>query len=99
MASRGPIVRLLFSGHALRQMFSRGIVAEDVRAVVDSGEVVASYPDDKPYPSELLLAAPGGHPLHVVLAYNEAEGSGYVVTAYQPDPALWSDDFRTRREP
>jgi len=36
--------------------------------------------------------------LHVVLAYNQATRTGYVVTAYVPDPKLWSKDFKTRRK-
>lgn len=90
---------LVFSGHAVRQMFARAITSEDVKAVLAEGEVIASYPDDRPYPSELLLGSPAGRPLHVVLAYNEATRTGYVVTAYAPDPRLWTEDFKTRRKP
>jgi hypothetical protein len=35
-------------------------------------------------------------PLHVVAAYNDADGETIVITVYEPDPALWSDDFRRR---
>jgi hypothetical protein len=38
-------------------------------------------------------------PIHVVLAVNEEENMGIVVTAYQPDPSLWGDNFRRRRKP
>ena len=89
----------MFSGHALRQMFARSITADHIRSVIDEWEVIASYPDDRPYPSELLLGFPAGRPLQVVLAYNEATRTGYVVTAYVPDPRLWSEDYKTRREP
>jgi len=94
-----PIESLVFSGHALRQMFARSITTQDIRTVIDDGEVIASYPDDRPYPSEMLLGFSGGRALHVVLAYNEAIRSGYVVTAYVPDTKLWSEDYKTRREP
>ena len=98
--SGGPrIESLVFSGHALRQMSARSITAQDIRAVVDEGEVIASYPGDRPYPSELLLGFSAGLPLHVVLAYNEATRTGYVVTTYVPTPKLWSEGYRTRRKP
>lgn len=90
---------LVFTGHGLRQMFGRGISTGDVRAVVDSGEVVVAYADDQPYPSRLLLGWVGDQPLHVVLAYDQATLTGYVVTAYRPAPALWAEDFKTRRAP
>ena len=93
------IESLVFSGHAVRQMFARDFTTDDVKAVVDEGEVIASYPDDRPYPSELLLGYAGGRALHVILAYNETVRAAYVVTAYAPDPKLWSEDFKTRRKP
>jgi hypothetical protein len=43
--------QVVFSGHAIQRMFQRGIRREDVLAVLSSGEVVAEYPDDTPYPS------------------------------------------------
>ena len=97
MSDRRRIESLMFSGHALRQMFARSITTGHIRSVIDEWEVIASYPDDRPYPSELLLAFPAGRPLHVVLAYNEVTRTGYVVTAYVPDPALWSEGYKTRR--
>jgi hypothetical protein len=80
-------------------MFARGIGTADITAVLDEGEAIASYPDDRPYPSELVLGFSEGRAVHVVLAYNEATSTGYVVTAYVPDPKLWSEDYKTRRQP
>ena len=97
MSSGGRIESILFSGNALRQMFARSIAVDDVRAVIDEGETIASYPADRPHPSELRLGFPGGRALHVVLAYDEASSIGYVVTTYIPDPELWSEDFKTRK--
>ncbi len=88
---------LVFSGHALRQMFTRQISGQDVRHVVATGTAVTEYPHDQPYPSRLLLGFVDGRPIHVVLAYDETSETGYVVTAYQPDPDLWNDDFTTRK--
>jgi len=88
---------IVFSGHALRQMFARNIAVDAVKAVIDKGDVIASYPDDRPYPSELRVGFPSGSALHVVLAYDETSSIGYVVTTYVPDPRLWSEDFKTRK--
>ena len=40
----------------------------------------------------------GSSPLHVVVADNIAEDEVIVITTYQPEPALWSDGFRRRRD-
>lgn len=91
--------RLHFSGHAVRRMFERQIREEDVRLVVESGEVIADYPDDTPYPSRLLLGSAQGLPLHVVVAVDPTRLACYVVTVYAPDPSRWDAGFKRRRQP
>ena len=39
----------------MRRMFERGISEAEVHRVLESGEEIAAYPDDKPYASRLLL--------------------------------------------
>jgi len=90
--------RIHFSGHALRQMFSRGIATSEVHALIQTGTAIADYPDDTPYPSFLLLELVAGRPLHAVVAKNPEEGSCIVVTVYEPNSELWSDDFTKRKK-
>jgi hypothetical protein len=61
--------------------------------------VIASYSDDAPYPSALVLGFDHGRPVHVVVARDGGTELCHIVTVYRPDPELWSDDFKTRREP
>ena len=90
---------LIFSGHAIQRMFERRIGKSDVRAVIETGQIIAEYPDDKPFPSYLMLAATSGRPIHVVVAVDSDNRRCHVVTIYVPDAAHWSDDFKTRRRP
>jgi hypothetical protein len=46
---------IIFSGHAVQRMFERAITATDVRAVIESGEIIADYPSDLPFPSSFLV--------------------------------------------
>jgi len=69
---------------------------EDVRGVLVNGETIEDYPDDIPYPSCLILGWRGRRPLHVVAAYNVDDEEIIVITVYDPDPALWSEDYRRR---
>lgn len=80
-------------------MFERRIGRGEVVAVLASGEVIAEYPDDLPYPSVLLLASVGSRALHIVVGEDITTGTCYIVTVYLPDPKLWNPDFRTRRTP
>ena len=47
--------RIVFRVHALQRMFERRITAEDVRSILETGEMVEHYSDDTPYPSRLVL--------------------------------------------
>lgn len=87
-----------FSRHAIERMFHRGIAPEVVERIVERGEVIASYPEDKPFPSVLILGFEEGQPVHVVVARDADTRRCYIVTVYRPDPELWSDDFKQRRE-
>lgn len=80
-------------------MFERRIGKDEVVATLASGEVIAKYPDDLPFPSVLLLAKVGERSLHIVVGEDIATGTCYIVTVYLPDPELWNPDFRTRRVP
>ncbi len=90
-------VRLVFRVHAIRRMVQRGISAEDIRCVLDSGELIEKYPEDGPYPSRLMLGWIGSRPLHVAAADNRDDLETVVITVYEPDPAQWEPDFRKRR--
>jgi len=92
-------VRLLFSAHAVRRMFERQIGMAEATAVIDGGHVVESRPDDAPYPSQLLLGFPSGRALHVMISLDRAAETTHVVTLYEPDLAIWSDDYKRRRRP
>jgi len=78
-------------------MFSRGIDPEAVKQIVLRGEEIASYADDLPFPSCLVLGLIGSEPVHVVVARDPVSYLCIVVTVYRPDPKQWSEDFRTRR--
>jgi hypothetical protein len=98
--SLGETCRSLhFSRHALERLFQRGIPPEAVRALVERGEVIASYPDDKPYPSNLILGWFANKPVHAVIAQNAGTGECQVITVYQPDALLWDEMFKSRKKP
>ena len=87
---------ILFSSHAITRMFERSLNKDDVVSAIRSGETLFDYPDDKPYPSRLLLGMVDQLPVHVVVARDEKDYSCYVITAYVPSLELWQADFKTR---
>jgi hypothetical protein len=88
---------LLFTDHAVDAMAERGIVVQDVIITVASGKVIESYPNDKPYPSQLSFAMlASGSALHVLWARHPETGKIIVITTYVPDDR-WNADFHTRK--
>ncbi|MBI1787155.1 MAG: DUF4258 domain-containing protein [Acidobacteria bacterium] len=71
----------------------------NVLEVLRSGEVIAEYPEDKPFPSCLLLGFTGGRGLHVVAPMDRGTEACHIITACPPDPARWREDFKTRQTP
>ncbi|MBM3811693.1 MAG: DUF4258 domain-containing protein [Acidimicrobiia bacterium] len=87
-----------FSGHAVRRMFQQRIAVGEVVEVIQQGEVIQEYPEDRPFPSQLMLRFVKGRPLHVVSALDPSSRICYVITAYWPDQDLWNDDYRNRKK-
>jgi hypothetical protein len=88
---------VLFSDHAITQMFKRNISVDDVKRVIEGGETIAEYLYDKPYPSCLMLASVNDRPIHIVLGKDEEKERCIVVTAYEPDPSIWEPGFKSKR--
>ena len=89
-------LELIFSAHAVQRIFERGIKTSHIKALIKFGEIITAYPDDFPFPSYLILGWVDNQPMHAVIAVDEKIKRCYIVTAYFPDPSLWSSDFRTR---
>lgn len=88
---------LEFSRHSRARLRQRLITEAEVRSVADTGEVIETYPDDMPHPSELIFGLAGSRPLHIVLGYNALENKYIVITAYEPDSERWMLNLRERR--
>jgi hypothetical protein len=87
---------IYFSGHATVQMFKRKINVDNVELVIKSGEVIKSYPDDKPYPSFLILGFFESRPIHVVASVDQ-DGNCYIITTYEPDLIIWNETFTIKK--
>ena len=85
---------LIFSDHAINQMFKRDISVDNIRMIVNFGEVIQDYPNDKPFPSCLLLGYISHRPIHLVIGVNK--NTCVIITAYEPDPQLWDENFKIK---
>jgi hypothetical protein len=74
----------------------RRIKTGDIEQAVKSGNIIENYPNDPRGPSCLVLGRIGDRALHIFFARLEAEEI-LVVTAYEPDPEEWENDWQTSK--
>lgn len=80
--------RLVFRVSAVRRMFAKRIMDADVRYTLATGEIIAQFPPEEPYPARVMEAFPRSRPTRVILA-EDAEGRETVIlTAYVPAESL-----------
>lgn len=91
-------MKIIFRIHAIERMFERGIGIKEIRAALEAGENIETYPSEAEYPARLVLAKKGRRALHVVAADNIPSDEVIVITGYRPDPTRWTEDFKRRRD-
>ena len=83
--------------HMLIRFQQRHISYREIKESIMNGEIIKEYPDDKPFPSCLVLGfTKKKRGLHIVIGI--AEDKLWLITAYEPDKTQWNDDFRTKKE-
>ena len=89
-------LKFIYRVHTIKRMFERDISENEIEQTVLDGEIIESYPDDKPYPSYLSLKFFDNKPLHVVYAINQQDNEIILITAYYPDSKKWDKNFKKR---
>lgn len=83
--------------HATRRMFQRNIKNEEIEFILENGQVIERYDNDYPLPSVLLNSqTKNGRFLHVVVGINFDENKLIIITTYEPNPILWTENFSRR---
>jgi len=84
--------------HAVISRLSRGITTNQLKRALINGEIIEKYPDDKPYPSCLILGwLESGDPLHIVCSRGNTEPELRIVTVYEPDDEKWESGYKIRK--
>ncbi len=82
--------RIRITDHADEEASDDRLRLEDIYFSVMHGEVIEDYPDDKPFPSCLIMGRDfSGEPIHSVWAYNQENRWTVLITVYRPDPERW----------
>ena len=103
---RSTTIRLLIidakirvSQHAFLRILSNAVASDDPMASIGSAEVLQDLTELSHRPAVLVLQYDtNGGPFHAVWGIEkDTDVPAVLITTYRPDPALWSDDFRTRK--
>lgn len=92
--------KVLYTSQAREEMQleEQGTITEEEVYQAIINEIIEKYEDDQPYPSILLYGKTiKERPIHIVLAYCKEDHITIVITVYQPDPKLWIN-YRRRRK-
>lgn len=84
--------------HALIRCVERKIKMVEVEEALLNSKIIASYPEDIPLKSYLLLGTTQNkRPLHIVVAIDETEQHILIITVYEPDRTQWNDSLTKRK--
>ena len=89
--------KVFWTYHVNMRMEERPVTREMILSSVDEMEIIEAYPDDKYFPSYLLLSRYGKMWYHVQIGVDVAGDNVRIVTAYWPNPNKWEPDFKVRR--
>lgn len=88
---------MVWKEHALQRLKQRKILQSEVIEALASGEIIESYPTDRPFTSCLVLGITlNKRYLHIVCSIDS--DLLYIITAYEPNTIKWENDLKTRKE-
>jgi hypothetical protein len=91
--------RYRITDHAVEEAYSDDLNFNHILESIYNGEVIEDYPDDRPFPSCLVLGYyENNKPVHCVIGFNNENMWAVIITVYRPDPERWIDNKVRRRQ-
>lgn len=92
--------KLRISEHGYDEIADESILVRDLVAHVEDAVMVEDYPEYGKGPCVLVPQRDSqGNPIHVVWGIPKgAAAPAVLVTAYRPDPEMWTEDLLRRKK-
>lgn len=90
--------RIFWTYHVNMRMKGRFIPRQIVLDSIQNYELIEEYPDDKYFPSYLVLSKYQDKIFHVLFAVDVEEKNVRIITAYYPSLEEWNEGYKTRRK-
>jgi hypothetical protein len=88
-----------FKKHALVRIVERKISIQEVEEALLNCNVIESYSGDKPLPSYLVIGyTKNKRPLHIIVALDKIERYIWIITVYEPNQTIWSEQMTKRKK-
>jgi hypothetical protein len=84
-----------YTTHGAHQRIARGLRRREIEEAAAGGEITEDYPDHHYGPAALVFGRTAeGKVLHLLCSLRSIVD---LITVYEPDPAEWEADLKTRR--
>jgi hypothetical protein len=90
--------RIFWTYHVNMRMKGRFIHRQIILDSIQHYEIIEEYPDDKYFPSYLVLSKYQDKGFHVLFAVDVEEKNVRIITAYYPSLNEWEEGYKTRRK-
>jgi hypothetical protein len=87
----------VLSEHAFDKLRLLDCTFAEVDAAIEHAEIIEEHVTDDNLLKEVVLVVDWIRPLHVIVVVDDRHEEERIVTVYEPDPDLWSPDYRRRR--
>jgi hypothetical protein len=88
---------VVLTDHVFDKVRALDLTLGEFESLLDPGEIIEEHSISGDEIKEVVLLLEWVRPLHLVVVVDHRHREERILTLYEPDPARWSVDYRSRR--